>query len=309
MPKVSVIIPTYNRVNLLHSAITSVLNQTFQDFEILVIDDGSQDNTQEVVGNFHDTRVHYIRHKKNKGEAEARNTGIINSHAEYIAFLDDDDEWMPEKLRLQVDLFENSEPRVGCIYTGYLVVDTTKKKILRQRIPIKRGNIYHDIFVRNYIGIPSTVILKRECFQKVNLFDKNIAFGTDYDMWIRIAKEFHFDYIEKPLVKYCVHKNRLSTNLEIQIKGFETILKKYDQFFTLNNKIYCHHYIYLGLLYCCIGNFKKGREVFLKTIRLRPFGIKSYLSLGLSFFSTSNFRRIRNLIEKFLLYRKNQDTF
>lgn len=309
MPQVSVIIPTYNRAKLLHSAITSVLNQTFQDFEIVVIDDGSQDNTQEIVKNFHDERIRYICHKENKGEAGTRNTGIINSHAEYIAFLDDDDEWLPEKLQQQVGLLKDSESKVGCIYTGYLVVDITKGKIIRRRIPIKRGNIYHDLFVRNYIGVPSTVILRRECFQKVNLFDENITFGTDYDMWIRIAKEFHFDYIEKPLVKYYIHKNRLSANLDIQIKGFETILKKYNQFFTLNNKIYCHQYIYLGLLYCCTGNFKKGREIFFKTIRLRPFGIRSYLGLVLSLFSTDNFRRIRNLIEKFLLYRKNQNPF
>jgi len=307
MPKVSIIIPTYNRAELLHTAITSVLNQTYQDFEILIIDDASKDNTQEVVKSFNDRRIKYIRHKENKGEAVARNTGIMNSNGEYIAFLDDDDEWLPEKLWLQVDLLKNSQPKVGCVYTGYFVIDRSSKKILRRRIPTKRGDIYHDMLFRNYIGIPSTVILKRECFQKINLFDESIAFGNDYDLWIRIAKEFYFDYIEKPLVKYCIHRQRLSTNLEIQIKGLEMILKKYDQFFTSNIKIYCKHYMYLGALYCCIGNFKKGGESFLKAIRLRPFGIRSYFKLILFLLNKNNFRRFKNLIEKYAIYRKNQD--
>src|SRR3989442_437688 len=105
MSKVSVIIPTYNRAEFLGLALTSVLNQTFQDFEILIIDDNSQDSTQEVVTNFGDERIKYIRHDVNKRVAAARNTGVANSNGEYIAFLDDDDEWFPDKLQIQLDLF------------------------------------------------------------------------------------------------------------------------------------------------------------------------------------------------------------
>lgn len=115
MSKVSVIIPTHNRSELLYSAITSVLNQTFQDFEIIVVDDCSGDNTPEIVSKLNNKRIKYIRNEINKGEAEARNTGIMNSDSEYIAFLDDD-EWLPEKLTLQVDLLKNSPTRlVWCI--------------------------------------------------------------------------------------------------------------------------------------------------------------------------------------------------
>src|SRR5258705_10332336 len=110
MPKVSVIIPTYNRAECLRSAITNVLNQTFQDFEIVVVDDSSQDHTREVVNSLDDKRIKYIRHERNKGVAAARNTGVSNAKGDYIAFLDDDDEWFPEKLKKQCAVLEASSP-------------------------------------------------------------------------------------------------------------------------------------------------------------------------------------------------------
>ncbi|MFN3530991.1 MAG: glycosyltransferase family 2 protein [Candidatus Brocadia sp.] len=225
MPKVSVIIPTYNRSEFLSSAIASVLNQTFQDFEIIVVDDGSKDNTPEVVNRLNNKKIKYIRNEINKGEAGARNTGIINSNSEYIAFLDDD-EWLPEKLTLQVDLLKNSPTKVGVVYTGYIEVDRTSQKILWKMVPVKKGNIYKDMFIKNYVGIPSTVIARRACFEKIGLFDESVVYPTDYDMWIRISKEFHFEYIKKPLVKYYIHKNTISSNSEIRIRGIETMLKR-----------------------------------------------------------------------------------
>ena len=109
MAAVSVIITTYNRAHLVGKAIKSVLNQTFQDFELIVVDDGSTDNTEEVINSFNDTRIRYIRHKINKGGNAARNTGLRNSKGEYIAFLDSDDEWLPEKLERQLEVFKKSQ--------------------------------------------------------------------------------------------------------------------------------------------------------------------------------------------------------
>src|SRR5690348_13147078 len=112
MAPVSVIIPTHNRSDFLRNAITSVLNQTYQDFEIIVVDDGSTDNTSEVVANFSDERITFIRHDTNKGGSAARNTGILASKCDYIAFLDDDDEWLPDKLRKQMEILVASPPEV-----------------------------------------------------------------------------------------------------------------------------------------------------------------------------------------------------
>src|SRR5678816_1113469 len=107
MPKVSVIIPTHNRAEFLRAAITSVLNQTFQDFEIVIIDDASKDHTQEVIANFNDARIKVIHNQISKGAAGSRNIALINTSCKYIAFLDDDDEWLPEKLKIQTCLLDN----------------------------------------------------------------------------------------------------------------------------------------------------------------------------------------------------------
>ncbi|MCF6158763.1 MAG: glycosyltransferase [wastewater metagenome] len=299
VPKVSVIVPTYNRAHLLRMAIVSILNQTFQDFEILVIDDCSNDGTQEVIRDFHDKRVQYIRHKVNKGEAGARNTGILNSNAEYIAFLDDDDAWLPEKLMLQVNLLKKCPPEVGGIYTSCIEIDGINKRTSWQRTATKRGYIYYDMFIENCVGTPSTVIVRRECFKKVGLFDESLGFGTDYDMWIRISREFRFEYIKEPLVKYYVHNNRISSNLEIRIIGMEKILKRYYRFFTLNRKGYSRFQRRLGVLYCYTGNNKKGRRMLLNAILIYPFEIKGYFNLGFSILNTNNFRRLMELKKKF----------
>src|SRR5438034_8399752 len=119
MSRVSVIIPTYNRARYLSDAIRSVVNQTFQDFEIIVIDDCSQDQTRIATDSFKDQRIKYLTHDSNRGEAAARNTGIQKSTGSYIAFLDDDDQWAPEKLQLQIQIFEQSATKVGLVYCGY----------------------------------------------------------------------------------------------------------------------------------------------------------------------------------------------
>src|SRR5207237_7043535 len=117
MPKVSVIIPTHNRSGFLRLAVLSVLKQTFPDFELVIVDDASGDDTPAVVKRFEDPRIRYIRHERNLRIAAARNTGISNSTGEYVAFLDDDDEWLPSKLQKQVSALDHSASTVGAVYT------------------------------------------------------------------------------------------------------------------------------------------------------------------------------------------------
>lgn len=304
MPKVSVIIPTHNRPEFLHSAITSVLNQTFQDFEIIVVDDASKDDTHNVINCINDRRIKYIRHEINKGVSAARNTGITASTSDFIAFLDDDDEWMPEKLGKQVDLIENKSPGVGVVYTGFVRMNRKSTEILGQNIPTKRGTIFNEMLIGNWIGTASTPLFRRECFDKVGLFDERISYGEDYDMWIRMSKEFRFEYIEEPLVKYHVHRNGLTSNHDMVIRGMEILNKKYGQFLALNKKSYSHFYLVLGGAYCYNQNMKKGKEAFLKAIKLYPFEIRHYFNLGLSLLGASSFRKLREIKESVITYLK-----
>lgn len=119
-------------------------------------DDASKDNNHEIVSGFSDKRISYIRHEVNKGKAGARNTGVMNSNCEYIAFLDDDDECLPEKLKIQVDLLENSLPNVVGVYRGLAAVDRTNGRILYRGIPTKRGSIFNEMLIQNWIGTPFT---------------------------------------------------------------------------------------------------------------------------------------------------------
>ncbi len=192
MPTVSVIIPTHNRNGFLRSAIESVLNQTFQAFEIIVVDDASSEDVQGMVKGFHDRRVRCIRHEINKGEAGARNTGLIHAQGEYIAFLDDDDVWFPEKLGLQVRALDNSASKVGGVYSGYIAVDCGSQRIMNTKIPTKRGDIYQDLLLRNVIGTPSTVLIRRACIAVAGVFDENIFYGVDHDFYLRCRKTLSF---------------------------------------------------------------------------------------------------------------------
>lgn len=299
MPKVSVIIPTHNRAELLRSAITSVLNQTYQDFEVIVVDDASTDETRGALASFNDPRIKYIRHAASKGDAGARNTGIVNSTGDYIAFLDDDDQWLSEKLELQAAVLENSPGNVGGVYTGHFEINGADGKISNVSFPTRRGDLSQCVFMESFI-FTSCVLLKRQCFQKLGLFDESIPYCSDYDMWIRVAKEFHFEYVSKPLVKYLIHKAKLTNNLKLSIKGKEMILNKYGVYFDRHRKAYGQRYRTLGELYCYDGNIKKGREALLKSIKIDPFEIRSYCHYCLSFLGPKNFKILKESVGRLL---------
>ena len=298
MPIVSVIIPTYNRDGFLQSAIESVLNQTFQDFEIIVVDDASNEDVHGILQRFHDQRVKCIRHEKNKGEAGARNTGLIHSNGEYVAFLDDDDEWVPEKLGLQVRALEKCTQKVGGIYSGYIAVDYESSRILYTKIPTKRGDIYQDLLIQNSIGTPSTVLVRRSCIETAGLFDENIFYGVDQDFYLRIAKHYHFEYIEEPLVQYNIHDNRLSNNPEIRAKGLEAMSHKYKEALgklsRARRKPSSRTYLSLGVQFCIKGDMTKGTNALRKSIRLYPFEPRAYFYLGLSLLGKHNFTKIKH---------------
>jgi len=224
---VSVIIPTYNRAHLISRVIQSVLDQTYRDFEMIVVDDGSTDNTAEIVNGFNDSRIRYIRHDKNRGAAAARNTGIKAAIGSYIAFQDSDDEWLPTKLEKQLMAFSNASSKVGVIYSGLWRIEKNNKIYIGY--PYKKGkegDLYHNhtILKNNFVYVPSMVV-KKECFFKVGMFDEYLVTAEDMELMFRISKYYHFKYIEEPLV--CIHdiSDSLSKQKDININSFQSILK------------------------------------------------------------------------------------
>jgi glycosyltransferase involved in cell wall biosynthesis len=297
MPQVSVVIPTHNRPEYLRLAIASVLNQTFQDFEIIVADDGSlTDEASGIANSFGDERIKYFRHSSCQGLSAARNTGIRAASGRYIALLDDDDEWLPEKLEKQVAVLDQSPPQVGVVYTGCLNVEKETGKVLGTALPSKRGDLFDDLRERDWvIAGGSTALIRQECFEKVGLFDESIPAGEAYDMWIRLARMFHFEYIAQPLAKYYYHGNKISTNLRMRIAGREVILDKYENFFEQNKRDCSGHYFRLGVSYCFDKNTRRGRKAFLRAIQFYPFELKYYLWFGLSLWGGVAFKQLMEL--------------
>ena len=199
MPKVSVIIPTYNSANYLPEAIESVLAQTYKDFEILVMDDGSTDNTKDVVAPYLD-RIIFLE-GPNGGPSKARNRAILESSSEYVAFLDADDIWYPDKLDRQITIFaENQHYSLVHSDASYTRIYTSQEDrtwfSLKKRV--KSGWIFSELLTENFI-ILSSVIVKRDCLNRIGLFDEDLKCWEGYDLWLRIAFEYQIGFVNAPL--------------------------------------------------------------------------------------------------------------
>lgn len=292
MPNVSVIIPTHNRAEYLKAAIASVLNQTFQDFEILIVDDGSSDTTPDVVKSFDDDRIQYVRHPKSRGGAAARNTGIAHSSGEYVAFLDDDDEWYPYKLARQMEVMRRSEPEVAAVYSGYFVVERATGKIRGRMTPKLRGDLSSELLASNPIGGTSCVLVRRDCLEKVGCFDERLPSFQDYDLWIRISRQFRFDYVEEPLLNYYVHPNKVWTNLDALTQGLEVMLKKYGSSMAFR-RTSSPYYLFCGIKFCETNQIGKGRQALRRAIGLYPYATKPYFYLLLALLGSKTMARLR----------------
>ncbi|RLB20135.1 MAG: glycosyl transferase [Deltaproteobacteria bacterium] len=288
-PTVTVIIPTRNRAKLVKKAVTSVLNQTFEDLEVVVVDDASDDNTRQVVKSFDDSRVNYIFLKRRSGPAGARNTGIKAARGRYIAFIDDDDEWMAEKLKKQIMKFEMCDRGVGLIYCGYY--NMYKDLIVEKKAPQFRGEVFQTALRSCPIGSP-TPLIRKECFIAVGMFDENLPACEDWDLWIRISRCYQFDFVPEFLAIRYVHGVQLSTDLKRTIAARENILKKYYHELKKHREILSWHYRRLGSLNCIAGNYRDGLKYFVDSIVTYPLNGGAYIHLLLFLLSRSLHRRL-----------------
>ena len=224
MPNVSVIIPTYKRAHLVSQAIESALAQTYTDYEIIVVNDGSPDNTKEVLLDFGD-KITAI-HQENKGVAAARNAGITVATGRYIAFLDDDDMWLPNKLEKQIACLE-SNPNIGLVYSDMFCFDEngTFPDTWSQVNPTPVVQELWILFVRNFIPIPS-VVVRRECLDAVGEFDSTTVPCEDYDMWLRIIEKFPVHFLNEPLVRYRRSPDSQQKNEERQLVSWLRVKEK-----------------------------------------------------------------------------------
>jgi len=318
MAKISIIIPTYNYAQYICEAIESVLNQTYKDFEIIVVDDGSTDNTKEVIKPYLN-KIKYI-YQQNSGPSSARNRGIKEAKGEYIAFLDADDIWLPQKLELQIKFMEK-EKEVGLIFSDMILFNEKgiiknsflKQKLFFNKLPIKPlsstekviyDNVFNALLQENFIPT-NTVIAKKECFNKVGFFDETLFSVEDRDMWLRIGLFYDIGFINFPLVLTRFHETNISANQELALKSRLKVMKKFLNYSNLPikskkiikqtiNKIYFD----LGYLYFTCEKFSLSRIYFRKFLKKNPFMFKPWIYILLSVLPTSAIRKLKNLKEK-----------
>lgn len=305
MEKVSVIIPTYNDELYISDAVNSVLEQTYKNIEIIIIDDGSTDKTKDIINTYNNKHINYL-FQENKGAASARNIGLKKATGKYITFLDADDLWLKTKIEKQIKILKKFN-YYSFVYTDAIFVDKYKNMIYNypRKIKIMSGNILFN-FIKDYFLLLPTIMLRSKCISKVGLFDENLKVGEDFDFLLRLTKFYKGYGINKKLYIRRVHEKSLSrqdykndsvNDIKI-LKNFinkNPVLYKKNKY-SINKRIaYLHYKFGYRLL-----NHNNSREAFCQfIISLKyHFNIKSLKNIILCFFPNNIRNSLKNLINK-----------
>lgn len=281
-PTVSVIIPAFNRNHTLPRALSSAVSQTFRDLEIIVVDDASEEPAADVVQMFDDPRARVIEHDRNRGANAARNTGVRSARGKYVAFLDSDDEWLPDKVQIQVAALEAAPSAVAGHYTGLTAFDESGQEISRRK-PQLSGNIYLHLLQRNEIGPLSAVLVRRSVLNKVGGFDEQLASSQDWDLYLRIAEHHEFVSTSDSLVRYHVGGDSITRNARAKAQGRRMILEKYKGHMVRSPAAFARQLVKTGHYYCRAGELSEGRRMFRRAAHTYPLSVDAYLYFGISF--------------------------
>ncbi len=267
MPKVSIVIPTYNRPELLKQAIRSVLAQTYQDFEIIVVDDGMKERGESVVSSFRDARIRYLKNEASLGGGGARNRGIKEVKGGFIAFLDDDDEWLPEKLAVQMEQFSTTNAAVGFCFTAARIETDAGVEITNVQAGI---NDLSTIALSRFKGfLTTTLIVKRAVFDDVGLFDETLPSHQEAELIIRMSRKYKGLGIDRPLVVMNMHTHEhIGGDLSRRIKGKELVLEKHALLYAKHPRALAQQYFWLALWCRDSGQLAKAKEYFWKAFVL-----------------------------------------
>jgi len=283
-PLVSVIIPTRNRANLLSRALGSVFAQTYDKLECIVVDDGSEDETQEILAAYTDPRLVVLKHKTNRYASAARNTGIAQSSGEFIAFLDDDDAWLPKKLERQVPLLSRSPEAVGMVYCWMDYFDE-RGALIKRHDPRLKGYVFPYILDAQRLGGCPTLLVRREVVAAVGGFDESLLRGNDGDFVRRVCREYEVDFVPEVLVRvYIGHgSQRISAcddkGIRNHINAQITRLEKFADAFRKHPKEKANIYIDISLYYSRLRDLRKAMVFWWKAFKTSPLSTKAHVGL------------------------------
>jgi len=298
-PLVSVIIPTYNRKKKLPTAIDSVLNQTYKNWELIVVDDRSTDDTRKLIEKYsqRNKRIKYLLNKRKKGPAGARNHGMKNAKGKYIAFLDSDDEWYPNHIKDSVELMEKAGLDMvfgkdnlidkGVNKKKYITMSLTKKRFydnLPKKNIFKEGYILEGFFnylIGNSCLATDSIMVRKEVLERLRGFDEKLRVAEDYDLWLRIAKDFKIGYLDKLKVKYNLSQGHysmdifdLEKNLQLCNSNIHLYKKLLKEKLTRKQKAAIRsqiskNYLGLGYSYYLNNRLKKAKQNYIKSLKNR----------------------------------------
>lgn len=300
-PKVSVVIPTYNRGTTIRDSVGSVLRQTFTDLELIVVDDCSSDNTLDVLRDIQDPRLRIERHDVNKGSSAARNTGIRVAKAPYVAFQDSDDEWLPTKLERQVAALEAAGPKYKAVYCGMLVMGTEeilqKKGVIRPsvryvpsaQIDVVEGDLLSSLLRYSVIST-QTLMVQRDVLNAIGGFDEQLRALEDWECAIRISQTSLIAHIVDPLVIQRFSHDSITQSIDKRVNAREQIVKKHMGLLSADKQLLRSHYEVIAGGYQLTGEYARSRGWYLKALRLSPFRPKIWVNLVRSYVARGNRR-------------------
>ncbi|OVE67767.1 hypothetical protein CCS79_12485 [Clostridium diolis] len=282
MDLISVVITTYNRpIKVIKRALDSVLQQSYKNIEVFLVNDSPlnielSNSIEKWIESYKDDRIKYIIHEKNMGACQARNTGAERANGMYIAFLDDDDEWLPNKLSKQIQCMSNSQ--IGLVYCSSFIV--RENGIKKLHVP---KNVSHDfekeILCDNFVGSTSFPLLRLKAFKECGMFDTKLVSCQDYDMWIRILKKYKAILVEEPLCNYYLSNDSVfKKNSSKYMDGDLYILEKYHNDFEKYQDSYLYHLNNMALNALLMNHDCKMYFLYkAKAISYKPFNKYNYM--------------------------------
>ncbi|WP_447974988.1 glycosyltransferase family 2 protein [Nitrospira sp. Kam-Ns4a] len=297
-PVVSAIITTFNRKRFLGPAISSVLAQTFRDFELLILDNSSTDGTEELVSSFADSRIRYIRHPP-LTIGQQRNLGVREARGEYIGFLDDDDEWLPAKLERQLEVFRTGPSDLALVYGGFVRIDSEGREFAVHR-PVLRGRILLDLLRQRdaFTGSASNPLMRVSALRALGGYNDELCTSEDWELYLRLAERHSMDFTEENVVRIRSHRGpRLGDRVGEALKAEAIVFNRYQS--TMDARLRSFYLQKMGGKQCRLGFLQEGRRAIIQAIRENPVNVVAYAQYAMSWLGPNIYQAMHRAYKRF----------
>ncbi|MDB8711938.1 glycosyltransferase family 2 protein [Mediterraneibacter gnavus] len=294
---ISVVIPTYNRAKTIKDAVGSVLCQTYSDLEVIIVDDASTDETEDIIKEIPDSRIKYIKLENNSGACNARNMGALAARGEYVAFQDSDDQWNKNKLEKQYRFMrDNKLDFCFCGMTRIMLEDPNKSYYYPNIDMDDQKSYFEQLLYLNRVGT-QTIMCKRSCFEQVQ-FDTSLERFQDWDYALQIAKKFNMGYLRESLVDSYIQQDSISKNAFANKKAWRALYDKYIDDIQKNPIIHAKYLFRIGNE-IVLFDIKSARQYYEKSLKMHQ-------SKTTLIFYVLSVLKMKNIIKNLLRYQRNR---